>query len=394
VSTETTVAARVPARAAATDPKTAFDLTVVVPTRNERDNVPLLLQRLEAVRPELRLEVLFVDDSSDDTPSVIERLAEGSSRSVSLTHRPEAERSGGLGGAVQLGLLSAQAELVCVMDADLQHPPELLGALVDAARRSGADVVVASRYCDDGDVGDFSAIRVALSRVSAFAAKALFPRRLRGVSDPMSGFFLVRRSSIDPTALRPKGFKILLEILLSGRLLKTRDVPFRFGERHAGDSKASLREAATYAVRLLELRASGRPLRLASFAAVGAAGIVVNTAVLAVLTRDAHLWYLIASVLATQIAILSNYALTECLVFRGVTTSKSLRFRLVSYVLMNNVSLLISAPLLIVLVSALGLGVVVSNVLSLLVLAALRFAIADSYVWGSKSLRRGSLQAS
>jgi dolichol-phosphate mannosyltransferase len=231
-----------------------FDLTVVVPTRDERDNIAPLLRRLEAVRPELALAVLFIDDSSDSTPEVIHQEAARSSRCVSVIHRPEDQRSGGLGGAVRLGLLAARSELVAVMDADLQHPPELLGALVDELHRSNADLVVASRYCDRGDVGDFSLLRVALSRASAIAAKMLFPRRLRGVSDPMSGFFLVRRSTIDADALNPSGFKILLEILVSARVVTTREVPFRFGERQAGDSKASLREGAKYLTRLVELR--------------------------------------------------------------------------------------------------------------------------------------------
>jgi len=363
-----------------------FDVTVVVPTRNERDTVAPLLRRLEKVRPDLRLEVLFIDDSSDDTPRVIEGQARRCSRTVSLIHRPEGERSGGLGGAVRAGLLAARSDLVCVMDADLQHPPELLGPLIDEASRSRADVVVASRYCDRGDVGEFSAFRLAVSRGSAVLAKALFPRRLRSVSDPMSGFFLVRRSAVDADALRPRGFKILLEILVSGSALVAGEVPFHFGERHSGHSKASWREGVTYLRRLVQLRISGRWRRLTRFAAVGALGVAVNTGVLALLTGTAHVWYLIASILATQIAILSNFALTEWLVFRGVQTNKSLRFRFASYLVINNTSLLITGPLLLLLVSALGMDLLLANVLSLLLLVLARFAIADSYIWGSKSL--------
>jgi dolichol-phosphate mannosyltransferase len=245
------------------EPAARFDLTVVVPTRNERDNVAPLLRRLEAVRPELGLEVLFVDDSSDGTPEVIREEAAHSRRSVCVVHRPEDQRPGGLGGAVKLGMLVAASDLVCVMDGDLQHPPEVLGALIDELRSSHADLVVASRYCHGGEVGDFSPARVALSRACAFAAKAMFPRRLGGITDPMSGFFLVRRSAVDAAALRPTGFKILLEILASGRVLTTTEVPFRFGDRHAGDSKASVREGAQYFRRLVQLRTSRRPPRLA-----------------------------------------------------------------------------------------------------------------------------------
>jgi glycosyltransferase involved in cell wall biosynthesis len=240
---------------------------VVVPTRNERDNVVPLLRRLEKVRPDLRLEVLFIDDSSDGTACVIEALARRYSRTVSLIHRPEGEQSGGLGGAVRAGMLAARADLVCVMDADLQHPPELLGAMIDEASRSRADVVVASRYRHEGNVAGFSAFRLAVSRGAAMLAKALFPRRLRSVSDPMSGFFLLRRSAVDTTALQPMGFKILLEILVSGNVVVTSEVPFRFGERHSGESKASWREGMAYLRRLLELRIPRRWRRLTGFAA-------------------------------------------------------------------------------------------------------------------------------
>ena len=242
---------------------TDIDLTVVVPTLNERDNIALLVRRLERVCPDLTLEVLFVDDSTDDTPRVIEEQAGISSCAVSLVHRPEGERSTGLGGAVRAGLLAAKSDRVCVMDADLQHPPELLRTLIDEASASNADVVVASRYLATGDVGVLSAFRVAVSRSSTLLARLLFPRHLRSVSDPMSGFFLVRCSAIDVAALRPKGFKILLEILVSSGSLTTSEVPFKFGERYSGKSKASLREGANYLRRLVELRAHPRRLRLA-----------------------------------------------------------------------------------------------------------------------------------
>jgi dolichol-phosphate mannosyltransferase len=368
-----------------------FDVSVVVPTRNERDNVAPLLRRLEKIRPDLQLEVLFIDDSSDDTPCVIEGQALRCSRTVSLIHRPEGERSGGLGGAVRARLLAARSDLVCVMDADFQHPPELLAALIDEASRSRADVVVASRYCHEGNVGGFSAFRLAVSRGSAMLAKALFPRRLRSVSDPMSGFFLVRRSAVDTSALEPKGFKILLEILVSGSAVVTSEVPFRFGERYSGKSKASWGEGVTYLRRLVELRIPRRWRRLGGFAAVGAVGVAVNTGVLALLTQTVHLWYVVASVLATQIAILSNFALTEWLVFRGAQSDKSLRFRFASYLLINDTSLLVCGPLLLLLVSVIGMDLVIANVLSLVLLVLARFVIADSYIWGGKSLGRRRL---
>jgi dolichol-phosphate mannosyltransferase len=226
----------------------------LVPTRNERDNIAPLLARFAAVARTLSFTVLFVDDSTDDTPEVIERLAPLAACQVEMLHRPAEQRAGGLGGAVQAGLSSTRSEFVCVMDADLQHPPELLPTLISEAQRSNADVAIASRHSPGGEMGAFSFGRRALSRGSVLVARALFPRRLRGVSDPMSGFFVVRREAIDVAALRPCGFKILLEILLSGPRLSLTNVGFRFGDRHAGESKATLREGGRYLRRLLALR--------------------------------------------------------------------------------------------------------------------------------------------
>jgi glycosyltransferase involved in cell wall biosynthesis len=247
-----------PAAPTPSSPPGVAELTVVVPTRDERENISPLIERLETACPRLRPEVLFVDDSDDDTPHVIRALAARSSRRVGVIHRAPDQRDGGLGGAVLAGLRAARSEWICVMDGDLQHPPELLGALLEEARRSNADVVVASRYCPGGDVGDFSALRTTLSRSSASLARALFPRCLGRVSDPLSGFFLIRRAAVDLTCLRPRGFKILLEILVRGGPLTTSEIPFRFGERYAGESKASLREGILYLHRLIELRGGRR----------------------------------------------------------------------------------------------------------------------------------------
>jgi hypothetical protein len=230
------------------------ELTVVVPTRDERESILPLITRLERVHPKLRFQVLFVDDSDDGTPETIREVAAACRRAVGVIHRPPGHRDGGLGGAVVAGIREARSDWICVMDADLQHPPELLGALLEEARRSTADIVVASRYCPGGDVGDFSAARIALSRGAGFVARAMFPWRLQGVSDPLSGFFLIRRATVDVTDLRPRGFKILLEILVRAGPLRTSEVPFRFGERYAGESKASLREGVRYLRRLIELR--------------------------------------------------------------------------------------------------------------------------------------------
>jgi dolichol-phosphate mannosyltransferase len=234
-------------------------LSILVPTRNEADNVVPLVERLDAALGGLTAEVIFVDDSDDATPSVVEGAAQArrgrAPLQISLLHRPPGARAGGLGGAVVAGLVQACGTWVCVMDGDLQHPPETILSMLAAADRHDATLVIASRYGVGGDAAGLSCgARKVLSRAASGAANVLFWRSLRPLSDPMSGFFLFRRHAVDHQVLRPDGFKILVEIAVRTPGLRTAEVPYTFAERHAGASKANHREAFAYARHLTRLR--------------------------------------------------------------------------------------------------------------------------------------------
>jgi dolichol-phosphate mannosyltransferase len=232
-------------------------LSILVPTRNEARNVQELLHRIAAALDGITAEIVFVDDSDDDTTTAIEAVTTTGGAGhcgVALIARRGEQRWGGLAGAVVDGLRVTGSRWACVMDADLQHPPEVIPALIAEAEAKGADLVVASRYCDQGQAAGLNVGRTVISKGSTIAARMLFPRRLRGVSDPMSGFFLVRRDAIDLSRLQPRGFKILLELLVQGSRLRTAEVGFSFASRYAGESKGSLAEGLTYLRRLCELR--------------------------------------------------------------------------------------------------------------------------------------------
>jgi dolichol-phosphate mannosyltransferase len=156
--------------------------------------------------------------------------------------------------------LVTRAPWVCVLDADLQHPPEVIPELLAAAERGEVDVVVASRYCRYGSAGALGRVRALISVASTAAAKLLFPVRLHGVTDPMSGFFLVRSDAVDLEVLRPRGLKILLELLVRSRGLHLGEVGFAFALRTAGESKGSLGEGLGHLASLLRLRL-GQPAR-------------------------------------------------------------------------------------------------------------------------------------
>lgn len=229
-------------------------ISLVIPTFNEAANIAELLTRLEVALPAgSPYEVIFVDDSTDETPAVINQAARTSRLAVSLRHRPIAE--GGLGGAVVVGLREAAAPWVVVMDADLQHPPALVPQLVAAGERTGADLVIASRYVSGGGrAGLDGALRKIASGGTTVLAKVVFWRRLHRVSDPMSGFFAVRAEALDADVLRPLGYKILLELIVRCRIRQITEVPYQFQDRFAGQSKASLAEGLRFLQHLVVLR--------------------------------------------------------------------------------------------------------------------------------------------
>jgi dolichol-phosphate mannosyltransferase len=362
-------------------PATGPALSVVIPTRNEEGNIERLVERLDEVLASTAAEILFVDDSDDGTLAAIERARGLCRHDVRAIHRPPGSRKGGLGGAVVEGMRNARAPWICVMDADLQHPPEVIGRLAAKAREQSVDLIAASRFGGDASVGEFGPFRRGLSWLSAGSATLVFRRRLHRMTDPMSGFFMVRRAALDLDALRPNGFKILLEIVVRTRGLRVAEVPFEFGTRYAGDSKASLREGARYLAQLWRLRLGGLATHVGRFGVVGASGLLVNTVVLAALADVVGLYYVAAAVFATQASTLWNFTFTELWVFSDrEQRGRGLR-RMAMFFVVNNLALALRVPLLIALTAGLGIHYVLSNLLSLAVIFAARFTLADLWIW-------------
>src|SRR5579864_1598265 len=218
-------------------------LGLVIPTLNEAGNIPVLLNRIHQSLSTVGIdyEILVVDDNSQDgTADVVNECSENDPR-IRLFVR---KRARGLAGAVIHGWEHTDADLLGVIDADLQHPPEILPSLLDPVLND-ADIAIASRYARANGVGDWNKFRLFVSRAGTLATAPLQRKDLR-VKDPLPGFFIVRRECLQDVKLQPQGFKILLEILVKGRIRKAVEVPFRFGNRHAGESKASFKVALQY----------------------------------------------------------------------------------------------------------------------------------------------------
>ncbi len=365
------------------------ELAIVVPTRNEAGNVAELVRRVAAATRPWRAELVFVDDSDDGTPDEVRRVAAQSMIPIRLIHRPPGQRQGGLGGAVVKGLDSTTAPWAVVMDGDLQHPPEVIPELLAVAVKRRADVVVGSRYVDNGESGGLAGPdRRLISSGATWATRAAFPRRLHAVTDPMSGFFAVRLGAIDVKALQPIGFKILLEVLLRGRTLRYAEVAFSFGTRYAGESKASLREGARYVAHITRLRLAPlltrdtRARRGLLFGLVGGSGMAVNLALMWLLADPAALGInlMLAAALATQGSTTWNFLLNESFVFRG-RKAMPLWQRYLAFLAMSNVVLPLRLPLLAFLVSGVGLHYLPATALTLIFLFLIRFQASDRAIY-------------
>jgi dolichol-phosphate mannosyltransferase len=228
-----------------------LELSLVVPTFNERENIVPLLAELRSALRGLTWELLFVDDSTDGTDQAVADLANSEPR-VRLLHRDE--NRGGLAGAVVEGLNRASGSYVCVLDADLQHPPQHVPLMLAEAKRSGADLVIASRYMAGGSPGGLGGpLRHTYSRGLRRLTLCMFPRRLAQISDPLGGYFLLSRGVLGGVELRPVGYKILLEVLIRCRWTHASEIPYVFRPRQFGESKADIRQGVLFLRHLLTL---------------------------------------------------------------------------------------------------------------------------------------------
>ncbi|TGY36261.1 glycosyltransferase family 2 protein [Microbacterium laevaniformans] len=355
-----------------------MDLSVIVPTFNEGGNVAELVRRIGAALHDVDFEVVFVDDSTDDTPATIQAVAAATEFPVRLIHRDEPE--GGLSGAVLEGFRNAQARWCLVMDGDLQHPPEDIPRMLDRAALGDVDIVVASRYVAGGTAGGLAgATRTAVSRTSTLLTKAMFPRKLHGCTDPMTGFFLVDRDTVDLDDLRPRGFKILLEIL-ARRQMRIGEIPFAFATRFAGESKATFSQGMRFLTQLAMLRFG----RMSAFALVGGVGAIAN---LIIMWGLVHLGmnYVPAAIIASEVTIIGNFLLLEYLVFADMRSeSGAMWMRFLKSFTFNNVEAVVRIPIIPLLVQGAHIPSVLAAAITLAAAFVVRFVYHALWVYAPK----------
>ena len=292
------------------------ELTVVVPTFNERDNVSEVVSRLEQCLRGKAWEVIFVDDdSTDGTAARIREIARRDPRVRCL------QRIGrrGLSSACVEGMLASSSPYFAVIDGDCQHDETVLPRMLELLKSEEADVVVGSRYTAGGGVGSWNTIRARISRFATRLSCAVIKHEL---SDPMSGFFALRREVLELAVrnLSSVGFKILLDLIASSPTPpRVKELPYEFRNRRAGQSKLDGQAVWGYLMLLADKFIGGVvPVRFVSFALIGAVGVFIHFGVLAILFRAMSLPFIFSQAGATALAMMSNFSLNNAVTYRDM----------------------------------------------------------------------------
>ena len=302
---------------------TTKQVSVIIPTFNESENICNVLESIKEHTPKVNIEAIVVDDNSPDgTGKIVEEYVKSirdiAGYSVSVIHR---KAKNGLSSAIIDGLKESRGDTVVVMDSDLSHPPQIIPKMLETLRQTQCDIVVASRYVAGGAINGWTLKRKLMSKVATKIAKkglGITP------SDPMSGFFAFRRKITDGLKFDAIGYKILLELLVKTKGAKVEEVPYTFTDRKFGSSKLDTSTIIDYCKSVWRLYKYGRKVRkdeartsvrflskAARFFTVGASGLGVNYLASMLFAMSANIWYLHATVMGIMFSITSNFFLNK-----------------------------------------------------------------------------------
>ena len=365
-------------------------MTVIIPTFNEEGNIAAIIDAVNGVfqRSGIRGEILVVDDSSRDrTIPIVEEIA-GRDGNVRLIVRKEDH---GLSQSVVEGFSEAHSDILQVIDADFSHPPELIPRFYEAIR-GGADIAIGSRYMKGGDIEQWPLQRRIISLGATAFGRMLFPE----VTDPVSGFFAVRREVVAGAPLAPRGYKILMEVLGRGRWRSFVEIPFIFKDREEGESKLRLDTMVDYLQQCAEIvrfsvtRRAG-PVwdewtKILRFSLVGLSGIFVNMGLLYALTEIAGLYYLVSAAIAIEVSIVNNFIWNDAWTFKSARDLRLERkiSRFGSFQAVSVGGLVINMVILYLLADVAGIYYLVANLVGILVAFAWNYGVNRHLTWMSR----------
>lgn len=354
-------------------------VSIVVPTRNESENVKPLMEGIATNMGGIDYEVLVVDDSDDDR--TVKAALESGARVVSGQHK-------GLGQAIIDGINVSMGRVVLVMDADGQHSPNDIPKLLKPILNHGIDFVVGSRYVKGGDASGWARSRRLKSQIGTYI---MYP--FVGVQDANSGFFAFRRNIVDTSKLNHKTWKIMLEVLFKGRWMSKLEVPITFGDRYAGESKRSAKQVRKDAANIARL-VIGKYSRFVKFALVGGVGNIWHFGLLWVLTEYAGLWYGLSALIAMGIAMTSNYILHNYWTFKDdKPLSRNMFNGWLKFGGGSAIGDSLQWVLLIVLTQWLGIWYMLSSGLATIFTVFFKYTVSRKWIWGSSKPKRLAIDA-
>jgi dolichol-phosphate mannosyltransferase len=367
------------------------ELTVIIPTYREEENIGAMVREVSRTLADhgIRGEILVVDDSSPDRTIPLVRDLEKEFPSVRLVVRTA---DPGLSQSVVEGFREARGGVIQVIDADFSHPVALIPEFFRRIR-AGADVVIGSRYMAGGGIGEWPLSRRVISLGATALGRILFPE----ITDPVSGFFAVRREVVEGAPLQPRGYKILMEVLGKGRWMRAVEVPYTFENRKVGASKLRVATILEYAAQVADISvhalsrregAAWRELRkILRFALVGLSGIVVNTGILWALTERAGLYYLYSSAVAIETSIITNFLLNDFWTFGGESGHRMGRriHRFLSFQVVSLGGLVVNMAVLYIGKEIFGIYYLVANLLGILAAFIWNYLVNRHLTWKVRS---------
>jgi dolichol-phosphate mannosyltransferase len=367
-----------------------YDLTVIIPTFNEEANVRNIVMAVDAVYHEHSLhgQILVVDDnSSDATISIVHELMR-THENVEILIR---EEDHGLSQSVAAGFSKAASDVFIVIDADFSHPPVLIPRMYEEIRK-GYDIVIGSRYMEGGGIRKWPLKRRVISIGATFLGRLLFP----DITDPVSGFFAVRKEVVDAALLKPRGYKILLEVLGKGTWEKDKEIPFEFVDRETGSSKLKIHTMIEYAQQVIDITlysfvnhgsAAWREWkRVFKFGIVGLLGIVVNLGILYFLVEFFGLNKDLASPVAIEISVLNNFILNDRWTFGSSIDQKvsSRWHRLAAFNLVSVGGAVINYGIFLVLTTWFSVYYIAAQLIGILIAFVWNFLLNRRLTWTRK----------
>jgi len=359
----------------------AVELSLIAPTYNEKENIVPLVERVHKALSQYDYELIIVDDNSPDGTA---QLANSLSSKYPLKVIVRTTERG-LASAVVAGFSQAGGQVLGVIDADLQHPPEAIPALLDAIR-GGADVAIGSRYVEGGGIEGWSTKREIIS-IGAKTIARLLLSSVKGIKDPLAGFFLFRREVIEGAVLAPTGYKILLEVLVKGNASQVVEVPYIFKERERGKSNLTFNEQLNFLKHLSHLAwFEGKIKRLIKFCIVGASGFCVNLGLLAIFVEVVGMHKVWAQIPSYQISILTNFMFNDFWTFSDRRTPglKSFLIRAVKFNLVSQVGWGINISVYYVALNFAGIYYIVSQIIAVAVATMWNFFSNLIWTWRQK----------